>query len=212
MMPYASEKAEGVHPPEAFRGKKAAVRNTVGFMGLFVVVVSVLACGQYWFVRFIDPYGEWGTGRFPRVVMDSRRDKMQMFRRASVGPHVSGVLLGSSRSMLLRPSVLSDALGQPVFNFAVDNAHVEDYLAIYRWTTRQGAPLRLLIIGLDVVAMHPDDVPDHMFQRIDELKTQLEEPSSGRTGPFHAAFFETLDRLKRPFTAEYLKDSLKSVA
>jgi hypothetical protein len=114
--------------------------------------------------------------------------------------------------MLLKPRLLDTEFGERFFNFAVDNGHVEDYLALYRWALRQGAPLHMLVIGLDVVAMHPDNIRDHMLELNDGLRSCLDDPSTAYAGPFHAAFSDSLQRLKEPFTAEYLKDSIKSIA
>jgi hypothetical protein len=62
--------------------------------------------------------------------------------------------------MKLRPVDLEGRLGLPFFNFAVDNGRVEDYLAVYRWVRQQGVRPRLLVIGLDLEALHNADVPD----------------------------------------------------
>ena len=142
--------------------------------------------------------------------MDSRRDKMRLFKNHVSSGGVGGLILGSSRSMKLDPKQLESRLGVRFFNFSVDSARAEDLLAIYRWVRRQGVTPRYLVLGLDVEALHDDDQADHRLQDNAELLAGLR----GRAGAAGV-----LDRVaavaakyKDLFTVAYVADAARSVA
>ena len=160
--------------------------------------------------RLVDPRDEFGGGICPQVTMDSRRDKMRLFKNHVSSGGVGGLILGSSRSMKLDPKQLESRLGVRFFNFSVDSARAEDFLAIYRWVRRQGVTPRYLVLGLDVEALHDDDQADHRLQENAELLAGLR----GRAGAAGV-----LDRVaavaakyKDLFTAAYVADAARSVA
>ena len=167
--------------------------------------MAVVALG-----RVVDPRDDFGGGICPQVTMDSRRDKMRLFKYYVSSGGVGGLILGSSRSMKLDPKQLESRLGVRFFNFSVDSARAEDLLAIYRWVRRQGVTPRYLVLGLDVEALHDDDQADHRLQENAELLAGLR----GRVGSAGA-----LDRVaaaaatyKGLFTAAYVADAARSVA
>jgi hypothetical protein len=176
------------------------------FLVLFTLVLAlscVIYCG---FIQFVDPYGEYGTGTFPVLVLDSRRAKLQLLHRfAEQGP-VGGLILGSSRSLLMRPELLSGSGESRVFNFAVDNAHAEDFLAIYHYAIAQKINPKFLVIGLDIASLHSDDAHDHMFDR-SELKNYLENTGDTSSWPP----MKWLSDVKSLYTKDYLKDAFKAI-
>ena len=176
------------------------------FLLLFTLALVLLSGIYFGFIFFIDPYGEYGAGNFPVLVLDSRRAKLQSLHRFSQQGVVDGLILGSSRSLLMRPAALSGNGKDRVFNFAVDNAHTEDFLAIYRYALAQGVAPRYLVIGLDIPSLQSDDVHDHMFDR-SELKGYLDK---GGTTPSRIAMQSLLD-VKAAFTKDHLKDAFKSI-
>jgi hypothetical protein len=185
------------------------------FLLVFLAAVGALALLYASAVRLVDPHGEFGTGLFPVVEMDARAEKMRLFTayRAKAAP--TGLILGSSRAMKLRPSTLETGTGERFFNFAVDNARAEDDLAIYRWVRAHGASVKILVVGLDVEALHDDDQPDPGLVRNDGLVQALVRdglPEPGilarvpRPGPLR-----TLKKYKSTFTIEYLTDAARAV-
>ena len=127
----------------------------------------------------VDPRGDFGTGMFPCVALDSRRDKMRLFEDYNRRGAVHGIVLGSSRSMLLSCSKLGANSKLRWFNFSVDSARTEDYLAIYRWVRNRDSRLGRLIIGLDVEALH-----DHceMDSRLKANSGLMRSLGGGRQG------------------------------
>jgi hypothetical protein len=167
----------------------------------FVVATMLTFAAAALIFRLVDPHGDFGTGVFPVVVRNGRSEKIALFAHWADGGR-PGLVLGSSRSMKLAPAVLAAATGVRYFNFAVDNAHAEDDLAIERWVHQRRADPSVAIIGLDIEALHNDDVPDDGFSGSDDLRRALDEPRG------------VLDRLwtyKRAFTTTYAADTLTAI-
>ena len=172
------------------------------FIRDFLIAVFLLFAAAAAVFRTVDPRGDFGTGVFPLVVRESRAEKMRLLRDF---PHVrdlQGLILGSSRSMELAPERLRARSGRRFFNFGVDSARAEDYLAIWRWVRAQNVHPALLIVGLDIEALHDDDVPENGLLANRELQRAL----TGRDDPW--VRFRTY---KRAFTPTYITDALESL-
>ena len=150
----------------------------------------------------VDPRGDFGTGIFPLVVRDTRAEKMQLFDAYQQHQSIDGLVIGSSRSMKLAPSYLAERTGLRFFNFGVDNARAEDYLAIERLVREHGASPRLVIIGLDLEALHDDDEPDSEF---------LKDAAFRRSVGGYDDRWSTLRAYKRAYTVNYARDALLSM-
>ncbi|GAA5534565.1 hypothetical protein [Deinococcus aluminii] len=170
----------------------------------WILVFAVLLGGILW---YIDPHGQFGGGRFPTVTLDARRQKMSLFRAYERQAPVQGLILGSSRSMKLDPQVFSEKTGLRYFNFTVDAAKAEDYLAIYRWARAQGAPIRQVMLGLDVEALHDDNVLFSNLKHNADLRRML---SPGQEAPL-VTLSANVSRIKDMFTLNFLRDAAKVV-
>src|ERR1035438_3833214 len=102
------------------------------FSRRFLFVLGGLVLLHLSLAILIDPRRDFGTGIFPVISLDSRRDKMKRFEEYNRRKAVDGIVLGSSRSMKLACGELDAKTGLRWFNFSVDSARAEDYLAIYR--------------------------------------------------------------------------------
>jgi hypothetical protein len=185
------------------------------FLALFLAVCGGLALAYAGAIRLVDPHGDFGTGLFPVVELDARAEKMRLFEayRAAAAPE--GLVLGSSRAMKLSPRTLEAETGYRFFNFAVDNARAEDDLAVYRWVRQQGVPIKMLVIGLDVEALHDDDKPDPGLVRNDGLVRALlggglPEPGIVASVP-RSGLVRRLKKYKSTFTIEYASDALRAM-
>jgi hypothetical protein len=158
----------------------------------------------------VDPRGIFGTKRFPDLVMDARAEKMASFARYSMKHKVDGLILGSSRSMMLSPQALSSATGCTFFNFSVDSARAEDYLAIYNWVCRAASPPRVLIIGLDVEALHNAEAYDDRLRDNVQLIQALEGGKKGRV-PLSMRAESEWKKLKSIYSTQYIRDMVRSV-
>lgn len=169
----------------------------------FLLVLAAIALVYLIVVASIDPRGDFGVGIFPVIVRDARVDKLRRFDAFRAAGPAEGVVLGSSRSMLLDPRLLTRLSGERFFNFSVDNATIEDYLALHRWVRGQGARLKTLIVGLDLDALHSDDLLDPQLARNSTLATDLEGAGpSGRVG----TGLRLVSAYRHVFTAGYLYD------
>jgi hypothetical protein len=185
------------------------------FLILFLITAVTLSLGYAALVRLVDPRGEFGTGVFPVVDLDIRVRKMQLFRDYLATAAPEGLVVGSSRAMKLNPRTLEAATGHRFFNFAVDNARAEDYLAIYRWVHQQHVQIKLLVIGLDVEALHNDDRPEASLLRNNALVGALGSsklPEPGLLAPFRAyQVVRLVKEYKQTFTIEYLTETVQAV-
>ena len=153
-------------------------------------------------VGIVDARGQFGTGIFPVVVSQTRAEKSRLFSAFHAAQPVDGLVIGSSRSMRVAPSFLSARTGRRFFNFGVDDARAEDYLAIERWVRSHGAAPRLVIIGLDIEALHDDDQPDPEFLTDARFRRIVDGYDDGWTA---------LRSYKSVFTVWYALDTLASL-
>jgi hypothetical protein len=179
----------------------------VRFLGTFLLTAGLMAFLYGAAMRLIDPRVEFGTGLIPGVGMNSRVQKVPLFEKFNAAHRTGGLLLGSSRAMRLDPAQWEADLHEPVFNFGVEYARAEDYLAIYRWVRRQAGPPRYLVLGLDVDALDNNDLPDKRFANSEEFKHLADEAAPGwweRAADAAGAYHQT-------FTASYAWDALRCV-
>jgi hypothetical protein len=185
------------------------------FLALFLAAAVALAAGYAGLARTVDPRGEFGSRIFPVVSSEARAEKMRLFQAYAAEAAPEGLVLGSSRAMKVRPETLAQSTGHRFFNFAVDNARAEDYLAIYRWVRQQGVRPKLLIVGLDVEALHDDDRAEASLLQDGALMATLgsERPAErGLLAPFRgSAAVRLAKQYKATFTVEYLADILSAL-
>ncbi len=185
------------------------------FLAVFLAAAAALAGVYAGIARWVDPRGEFGSGVFPVVESDARAEKMRLFRAYAAEAAPAGLILGSSRAMKVQPRTLERATGQRFFNFAVDNARAEDYLAIYRWVRGQGVRPKLLVVGLDVEALHDDDRAEASLLHDGALMATLGSAGPAERGllaPFRGSAAARLAKqYKATFTVEYLNDVVTAV-
>jgi CelD/BcsL family acetyltransferase involved in cellulose biosynthesis len=197
-------------------GVPAAPKFRMKFLSLFLVALATLSFLYAAAVLVVDPRGDFGTAVFPVVELDARTEKMQLFEQYIGTMHPDGLILGSSRAMKIRPGTLDAALGQHFFNFSVDNARADDYLAIYRWVCQHNVRLKSLILSLDVEALHNDDQPDPGLTRNEALFKALEQgalPSDGSPTQRSSlsATLQSMRLYRSMFTITYLDDTVRSI-
>jgi len=146
------------------------------FLGTFLLfLVGYLAL-----YRVIDPRSEFGTGIFPAPITNARQTKQDIFKRFLAQGPIDGLILGSSRTMMMDPASSPLANHRRFFNFGVENAMLEDDLAVYRWALQQGADPKILIVGLDVEAF---DSANHIDDRLQSNARLLETVSPSAKNP-----------------------------
>jgi hypothetical protein len=132
-------------PPEPTPEDRAFLRTFLATLAGLLLLVA----GLSW---VIDPLGAFGTGLVPPVLTADRDQKAALYRERRPPPAV--VVLGSSRSKTIPPACLERLSGRPAFNFAVNGAATEDFLAILRYLEhRHPGSVRTLYLGLDPETM-----------------------------------------------------------
>ena len=180
----------------------------------YVFFVAALLLGHVLFVWLVDARKDFATGVIRPLVMDSRSEKTILYAKASAENPVTGILLGSSRTLTFQPADLEKKTGLRCFNFAVQSARAEDHLAIYRWLRSQNKTPKLLVIGYDVELLHDADPIDARLQQNGALWKQL-HPEARELGAMRR-FIDTMtsEHGVSPatlFSATYLRDSARSL-
>jgi hypothetical protein len=134
------------------------------FLSRFLGWLALVAIAYLALVRAVDPRGEFGTHWLPPSINNARVSKQDLFARYSAVSPVEGLVLGSSRSMQLSPRRLEERTHLRFFNFAVNDGTVEDFLAIFRWVSRQDQDLRHIIIGVDGYALFNGPMNDDLVR------------------------------------------------
>lgn len=132
-------------------------------------------------VYLVNPIRDFASpSPFPAVRSDYRAEKIDLFERflTAAGP-ASGIVLGSSRSMLINGERLRAQTGLSYFNFGLASAKAEDFLAALRWVTRrQGQTPRQVIIGVDVESLRDAQAHGDSMHPLRELATGPEPLTS----------------------------------
>ncbi len=148
--------AERPQPPVEVETSAKSRGRFVGvyFLAGFLMTGLVYAAA----ILYINPTGDFGpgAGRFPLVRSDYRNEKialLESFRKER--GQVEGLVLGSSRSMLLNGARMQSSSGLRFFNFGLASAKGEDFLAALRYTVQKqgGVMPKRIIIGVDVESL-----------------------------------------------------------
>lgn len=182
----------------------------VKFGLLFLATVAAVTVAHVALMKTIDPRGDFGMGLFPSVVYDARAQKVARFTAYLARGPVDGVVLGSSRSLKIRPADLAERTGLRFFNFAVEGARSDDMLAIYWWMRERGVRPKVLWLGLDVESLI---VTEGLHWKL-EQNAALMRALAGAQGAVPSRFDDAralVAAAKRTVTFGYLRDAVLAV-
>jgi hypothetical protein len=139
---------EGQVAAEAAAASTAAVRSAkrrvLAFLGTFILVLLALLA--------IDILGN-ASALYPTSLRPSRSERAWKTRRfndlVKSGQAPQVIILGSSRTMQIRPAYVAAITGKRVFNYGVSDAEPIDFLAILRHVLETGDKPQMLIVGMD---------------------------------------------------------------
>ena len=174
------------------------------FLGFTLLCLVLCVTGYGALAYLVNPRGDFATNFFPRVVLPDRAERLRLFEDFARKAPPTGLILGSSRSMKLKPSELDQAFGGRFFNFAVTSARVEDYCAIYAWVRQHGIVPRLLIIGLDVEALHSNDQYKDMLN-VPELRAAFEGRRLSAVDRLQEMFAKARDMYKLGYAVDVFR-------
>jgi hypothetical protein len=157
----------------------------------------------------VNPRGDFPHNLFPNLIADVLPEKMHLFQVFQRQRRVEGLILGSSRSMKLNPEVFRHATGKAYFNFAINSAHAEEMLLIYDWVRKQGVHPKVVVIGIDLEALHSDNLSSLTHQTIARIRNEIDTKPIRE--PPMARIAEQAKALKNACTISYLDDIVRSI-
>ncbi len=89
-----------------------------GFIAVALVTAFAVTALVAAFNMVVDPYGLLGTGLFVKGTFSDRTVKADLIEKLAAPPKV--VVVGSSRSMRVSPTLIEDATGRTAFNAGVN--------------------------------------------------------------------------------------------
>lgn len=158
----------------------------------------------------VNPYGDHATKLFRPLVQTARNDKVYLLSQMDHKPE--GVVIGSSRVMRLEPDYLKTIFGYNFFNFGVNSAMPEDYLAILRHYEKScGKPPEMVILGIDIYSF-TDALPmDSRLVNCPELFGNLPELQGSSLHQWKTGLTRNVKLFRENFKYSLLKDSLRTL-
>jgi len=102
-----------------------------------------------------DPFGIYGTGRFPPVTINQYKNKRELF--SNYLPPPSSLIIGSSRVQCLDPDLVTRLTGMRCFNWELPGSKTEMDYAVLRMAIEEfNAPIEMVIVGIEPEAFQPD--------------------------------------------------------
>lgn len=147
-----------------------------GFARAFFLTAALLLGTVSSTNALADPLDLYPWQIVPPVVMAERDEKARLISEAEERPEI--LVLGSSRSMKLRPALIQQVSGRVAFNASVYSARAEDWYAMLRFTLEQGVTPKYVLLGVDLEAFHNRVPPDSRLLRSEILSPYLSERES----------------------------------
>jgi len=167
-----------------------------GLVLLYCVLLSI-----------IDPRRHFGGHWFPQIVPVPITEKLPRFTLYQQKAPVTGLILGSSRSMILPAELLDSLTGLRFFNAGVLGGLPDDYLAFYRLLVERGARPEFVLIGLDDVALNDFQTAADETTAYYDMARQIGLASSGPLGKFRHVF----DLYHESMSPDVVADMARSV-
>lgn len=178
--------------PERRRRIISVVVTTISWTLLANLALVILAFGT------VNPLGGFWGDHFPTSVPVTRARKVKLFEAWDRRGPVQGLILGSSKSMKLEPSVFSRATGLRYFNFSLSAGMLEDVGPVMSFVEDQKAPVREMTLALDPQMFTGYNVPAELKDDW-ELAPRLE----GRAPTFGWKVAHVADLLKEALSVSY---------
>ncbi|MEO7041965.1 MAG: hypothetical protein ABI035_06880 [Gemmatimonadaceae bacterium] len=172
------------------------------FLGSTSLLFGVLIAA----ITVVNPLQEFSGTRFPARLLNTRQMKGDRFDSVSAHNGLAGVIIGSSRSMNLPPSVFSQVTGERFFNFGVFNAAIDDDLAVARYIVATRPDVRDFVVGIDPQSFDPTMNPPIELAHNVRLSTAL----NGHLGSLWHDVIIKVEAYRDALTVSYLADVAKS--
>lgn len=134
----------------------------MAFLKAFLIRLLACLLAVHLVFGAVNPLGSFWGHWFPTTTPAARMRKRALFDAWQQSGAVEGLILGSSRSMMLAPKVFAAASGRRFFNFAVSDGRLEDVDAILAYAAERNAPVREIVIGIDPLMLTPGALPQEL--------------------------------------------------
>ncbi|MBN2881010.1 hypothetical protein JXM83_03065 [Candidatus Woesearchaeota archaeon] len=173
-------------------------KNKLFILSFFITVLFVSSCICI-INYFINPRDEFTSSFFEPVIKSARNEKVKLYENYSVTPET--IIIGSSRVMKLDPKYINNISNETCFNFGVNSARTEDYLAILLYLVNSNHTPDKIILGLDIEALHNNAEIDNRLIANDKLYRQISNYSK----------YSAVLLLIKSLNIMYLVDDLKTI-
>lgn len=126
---------------------------------LRTLLAASLVCGLLLAaaVILVDPYGLFGTGLFPAVILTNRSQKIEALR--TMDPAPEALIFGSSRMFRADPDVVQTRTGLRSYNASISYARPEEHLALLRVVMEDlHIKPRLIVVGINAAEFNHDPI------------------------------------------------------
>lgn len=150
----------------------------------------------------IDPRGLFGTNKFTPLVATDRPAKLELIKNQSPAPDI--IILGSSRVFKIDPETITKKTRLHAFNFGVNNAKPEEFLALAKYLIEDlKIKPQLFIVAIDHDAFDNQRIQPQTIH-ISKLRSKLNISKKEYLSVFLTTFKENL-------TFQYIKDIGRSI-
>jgi hypothetical protein len=178
----------------------------MNFIKSFAVFTILLFLGLYSFVVAVDPYNKLGINVFgfeTKAVDFPRVNKFNQLEHSR--KQYEAFIFGSSAAHRYHTSTIKELTGLEAYNYAVQSATPEDYLAMFNHVVTKFRP-KLVIISADFYGLNRFQKTDEMFFHSPLREYLTKESSYVETSQGPPSIFN-----KTYFTLEAIRDSFKVV-
>ena len=155
---------EPPHPPEVW------TRFVLLFLLLLVLQLGAVTGMNY----LVNPRGMYATTLLRPVVANVRAEKAYLLMHMQ--PKPQALILGSSRVMKIAPATVERLTGLRTFNAGNLTAYTEDHYVTLRYAMEQaGAKPRLLLLGLELEALHDHEPMNEFLLEVNPVSAFLQK-------------------------------------
>lgn len=166
----------------------------------FLTTVLLLGSALYGLILAVDPYNKFGYNLFSfetKAVDFARENKFNQVEHATKKYEL--FLMGSSSAHRYWTKELTRLSGLESYNYSIQSATPEDFIAMTRHILKKGFPVKLIMISVDFEAMSRATKTDDMFYS-SPLKNFLKEvPAEELEADFFNNTYLTLGALGDSF-------------
>lgn len=143
-------------------------------MRLFLLLLALQLGAVAGMNYLVNPRGMYATTLLRPVVANVRAEKAYLLMHMQ--PKPQALILGSSRVMKIAPATVERLTGLRTFNAGNLTAYTEDHYVTLRYAMEQaGAQPRLLLLGLELEALHDHEPMNEFLLEVNPVSAFLQK-------------------------------------